>query len=465
MTSCKRDLTFGYTNEILPVQLLDQLGSGEGLPIEAIRTATADRTTVAPLLLEAIDRCESTSEVEKNRLFIAFHLLGQWREQSAYRTLARFLRRPNIELVLGDATTETCHRVMAGVFDGDPRPIYDIIQDPEADEFVRGRVFDTLVMLVFRGELDRTAVADFLRSAFDDLQPQEQSAVWDGWQGAVTLLALVELAPLVREAFRRGLIDEMMTSLKNFEDDLGRACAGRPLRPWQHKEYEPFGDVIDELSNWAGFKPKQIRDQSTSGWRPNPWPAMPAHNPFRNVGRNDPCPCGSGKKFKKCCIGKAELLELAAPGDPFAVDEVDEFDDVEGPIQDYDALVEPHPDDWLSTDEQQRLDVIERYHRREGIVVERAALHAAMHAVVENQIAEGDRLPVRRILQRLMAEGLDRHEAIHAIAAVLAGHINEVMREPASQTRPSEQQSDRDFTAAYFSELEELTAESWLRSE
>ena len=23
------------------------------------------------------------------------------------------------------------------------------------------------------------------------------------------------------------------------------------------------------------------------------------------VGRNDPCPCGSGKKYKKCCMGKA----------------------------------------------------------------------------------------------------------------------------------------------------------------
>lgn len=22
------------------------------------------------------------------------------------------------------------------------------------------------------------------------------------------------------------------------------------------------------------------------------------------VGRNEPCPCGSGKKFKKCCLGK-----------------------------------------------------------------------------------------------------------------------------------------------------------------
>jgi len=22
------------------------------------------------------------------------------------------------------------------------------------------------------------------------------------------------------------------------------------------------------------------------------------------VGRNEPCPCGSGKKFKKCCLGR-----------------------------------------------------------------------------------------------------------------------------------------------------------------
>ncbi|HTT09187.1 MAG TPA: SEC-C metal-binding domain-containing protein [Gammaproteobacteria bacterium] len=26
----------------------------------------------------------------------------------------------------------------------------------------------------------------------------------------------------------------------------------------------------------------------------------PARNPWRDVGRNDPCPCGSGRKFKKC---------------------------------------------------------------------------------------------------------------------------------------------------------------------
>ena len=27
------------------------------------------------------------------------------------------------------------------------------------------------------------------------------------------------------------------------------------------------------------------------------------------IGRNDPCPCGSGKKFKKCCISKSEMTQ------------------------------------------------------------------------------------------------------------------------------------------------------------
>ena len=27
-------------------------------------------------------------------------------------------------------------------------------------------------------------------------------------------------------------------------------------------------------------------------------------NQKMKVGRNDPCPCGSGKKYKKCCLGK-----------------------------------------------------------------------------------------------------------------------------------------------------------------
>ena len=29
--------------------------------------------------------------------------------------------------------------------------------------------------------------------------------------------------------------------------------------------------------------------------------AKPKVNSTKKVGRNDPCPCGSGKKYKQCC--------------------------------------------------------------------------------------------------------------------------------------------------------------------
>jgi hypothetical protein len=33
------------------------------------------------------------------------------------------------------------------------------------------------------------------------------------------------------------------------------------------------------------------------------------------IGRNDPCPCGSGKKFKKCCVGK-QAVQAPAQTEP-----------------------------------------------------------------------------------------------------------------------------------------------------
>jgi preprotein translocase subunit SecA len=39
--------------------------------------------------------------------------------------------------------------------------------------------------------------------------------------------------------------------------------------------------------------------------------AEPLRNVGKKVGRNDPCPCGSGKKFKACCMRKE------ATTDPF----------------------------------------------------------------------------------------------------------------------------------------------------
>jgi uncharacterized protein len=91
-------------------------------------------------------------------------------------------------------------------------------------------------------------------------------------------------------------------SLDDFRSDVDYALA-HPESPWSRpapNEYAPFEDAIAELGPWHVVP---VGDQGlgddASAWPGRPEPAL---NPFRNVGRNDPCPCGSGKKFKKCCL-------------------------------------------------------------------------------------------------------------------------------------------------------------------
>ena len=37
-------------------------------------------------------------------------------------------------------------------------------------------------------------------------------------------------------------------------------------------------------------------------------------NKYKNIRPNDPCPCGSGKKFKKCCMYKLNDMEKYLKG-------------------------------------------------------------------------------------------------------------------------------------------------------
>ena len=117
----------------------------------------------------------------------------------------------------------------------------------------------------------------------------------------------------------------------------------------------------------------------------------------------------------------------------------------------YDPLCDPDPAEWLAMDEHTRLRLVEDHHKRARIRLPNRRLHAAMHAIVENQIALGGEVPARDTLTRLMAEGLDRHEAVHAIGTALAEHMHALMTAGATG----------DPNAAYDQRLRELTAEKW----
>src|ERR1700676_1512902 len=108
-------------------EILDQLTHAEGLPKAALQAASAQRAEMVPVFLNEMYSylaLDSTDRAKPTPLFFIFHLLGEWREKSAYRPLARLLRcqEPELNAILGDGITTTTHRVMAAVFAGDPQP-------------------------------------------------------------------------------------------------------------------------------------------------------------------------------------------------------------------------------------------------------------------------------------------------------------------------------------------------------
>ena len=120
----------------------------------------------------------------------------------------------------------------------------------------------------------------------------------------------------------------------------------------------------------------------------------------------------------------------------------------------YDPLNAPDPDEWQSTDEQERIILVMEHHREAGVKLPQDKLHAIVHVIVENQIAMGDEIPARATLERLIRDGLDRHDAIHAVGNVLVEYMQELAGGDAAANS----------NERYNEELSKLTAAGWLES-
>lgn len=119
----------------------------------------------------------------------------------------------------------------------------------------------------------------------------------------------------------------------------------------------------------------------------------------------------------------------------------------------YDADHEPDPNAWLGLDDDTTIDLVVKYHSRRRPRTPRVRLHATFHTIVENQVAANEPVVVET-LKRLRNEGLSRHDAVHAIASVLAAQVYDVLKHEQPET-------GKDPNEVYAAELRQLTAASW----
>jgi hypothetical protein len=281
-------------------------------PREALEAAIAQRETITPHLLQALEDAPRLLErlvAEEDCMLplYAFYLLAQFRETRAYPLIVAFFSQPG-ELPLdmtGDFVTEDLGRVLASVSGGDTTPMKTLIEDPQVNEYTRAAAMGGLITLFVEDAITRETVIAYFRDLFQGGLEHEYSHAWDALVSHSNRIYPAELLPEIRQAFADDLIDEGFIDLPWIERTLnaGQAETLAQLRADRH--YQGVEDTIQEMEWWACFQPprptppppsRRSAPPSSAG---TPRPAPPPKK--KKVGRNDPCPCGSGRKYKHCC--------------------------------------------------------------------------------------------------------------------------------------------------------------------
>jgi preprotein translocase subunit SecA len=177
-------------------------------------------------------------------------------------------------------------------------------------------------------DVARTKIFDFL------LKNYHAQAARLG--GAFPHLARYMILNLIDENWRQHLF-----ALDELQDVIGwRAYAGRdPLIEFKRESFELFqellGRIEEQIINYL-IKPhlKIVAAQpgrpahierveslryrhdeitATAGNSPSEKPKAQPRRASQKVGRNDPCPCGSGKKYKHCCMKKEPTSGSQSP--------------------------------------------------------------------------------------------------------------------------------------------------------
>jgi len=276
---------------LVDVALAD-LSGAETFPLDALMTLRQKWAEARAPLFAALETYASgadRSEENASRAFFGLHLLAEKRDAAAFAPLvAVALEGEPLYDMLGDGTTETLPSLFVSLCDGDFATLRKIVETPQADEWARVAAIEALAWFVHTGEIPLEDMRETLTNWFETLEPRETHVVWYGLQAGVALLGLSELEPQVARAFRQKLVDNDILGFEDFQDDLRAARADR-AGFFKERGLGPIDDAVAAL---------EVFDMDEEDLAPQP----PAENKFKHVGRNDPCPCGSGKKYKKCCL-------------------------------------------------------------------------------------------------------------------------------------------------------------------
>jgi len=181
-------------------------------------------------------------------------------------------------------------------------------------DWVHRIIPSTVVEQIFLHQPERQQeILDWYHSVIDAFLKMEDEAL-DGdlissIVGDLITTQADEFLPKIRILYERGLVyDGIVGKFESVEADIKNPKYSRK-RPLKESIYERYQDAM----TWHSYQMKynedyQKRHSPKRSSSPIPILNEPALERIvregKKIGRNEPCPCGSGKKYKKCCLQK-----------------------------------------------------------------------------------------------------------------------------------------------------------------
>jgi hypothetical protein len=306
--------------------IIQDFAWSDEVPVEAVQAALASPVSFVDQAIPLLDRiAQSTSnEHEERALAVLVQVLAEIGDERAFLPLMRLLRmRSDDRLELfGDILTETMGNVLISLTSSQVTKLEEALNDADLDEYVRDAIFETWTRLALTGVVTRESARAFLTEYPVRVGLDKSDYGWSSWMYAATILGFSEMRDFAKEHMRNeddiaAIMEGTLDSFQDFDEELTESLAD-PDRWKDNPRYQPVTSAIDQISDWHSYS-EEYRSEQASAWKnadDGDWMfedkrgsvfSEPATNPYKDVGRNDPCPCGSGKKFKKCCLNKDGL--------------------------------------------------------------------------------------------------------------------------------------------------------------
>ncbi len=280
------------------------------LPLAALAEADAHRDALAPQLVAELQRIAAdptAAEADGYVLHLyAMLLLARWRDSRAYRPLAELghLDESRVDTVFGQLVHDSYGRALASTCDGDLAPLTHLADDDSASAWARAAALEAMTLAALEGRCSRAPVLDFLadfgsreaQALKDDPERNSDFPLIDPVATHLADLGATEHLPLIREWFAAGLIDDSYVDATQLETDIQRSPAAA-LASVREAGHGLIDDLMPEIALWP-----HIHHMPPVELPPIPLGTLrePIVRDAAKVGRNDPCPCGSGRKYKKC---------------------------------------------------------------------------------------------------------------------------------------------------------------------